>query len=356
MDIVLLKAGNLNSNLYLNNGRGNFTQAPDIPTTFVQVLHSADSGDIDNDGDEDLIIAYSDQSQQGKLQILLNNGTSFTTGANTNISYPNNNFTITDIAVTDMNKDNNLDIVGVRTSNANGVILYNNISNGVAQFTTSTTINTGNVYKVKTADMNNDGETDIVVGGADTVKVLLKNNTGFTIIPLAVGTISINALELADVNNDNFLDIVFGFSTLKKIWVSNGNSTNISYSDTNADIDSSPTYAIKSGDVNGDNKIDFVFANLGSNSVKSKVWLNTSTLSNKEHIFLENKVYPNPVNKTFRLDESIEFDFIELYDVNGKMLFKKNKQQEFDISNYKTGLYILKIVGKKTSYLKLLKE
>jgi hypothetical protein len=72
-------------------------------------------------------------------------------------------------------------------------------------------------------------------------------------------------------------------------------------------------------------------------------------------------IYPNPADREFGVSGSEFGERIEIYNAFGKKVFsqqmKNFKQQTFDVSNFSSGIYMVKIVSpNRISYAKLVKE
>jgi len=67
------------------------------------------------------------------------------------------------------------------------------------------------------------------------------------------------------------------------------------------------------------------------------------------------KVYPNPTQGRFRIDG--DFQRISLYDFSGRMLLSKSREEHYDISSLRPGLYLLTIHRKEGDQtLKIIKK
>jgi hypothetical protein len=84
-------------------------------------------------------------------------------------------------------------------------------------------------------------------------------------------------------------------------------------------------------------------------------------LSNTKNVLRDVLIYPNPVNNTLFVDNVEAGDQIQLIDLNGKVVLKKNIQfrtkANLNTSNFDAGVYILQVKRKQfTKYLKIVKN
>ncbi len=56
-------------------------------------------------------------------------------------------------------------------------------------------------------------------------------------------------------------------------------------------------------------------------------------------------VYPNPTSGIVNIQTKEDIDRIEIYDINGRLIFNKLKTSQVNISQLSVGVYILKVVG-----------
>ncbi|MBD2723188.1 FG-GAP-like repeat-containing protein [Hymenobacter armeniacus] len=185
-------------------GRGTFTgsSAIALSSESAQVV----AGDVDKDGDLDLVIA---NSLGNNIKIQLNNGIGgFVAGQSTAlplIPY--------DVALVDVDNDDDLDLVSISTSNSTAnstaTVFRNNGSGAFA--ISSTYAMTGSMHRLAVGDLDADGDQDVVfpVISGDSARVRLNDGTGAfsRVYNLFVGRAPLD-LELGDVDGDGDLDVV----------------------------------------------------------------------------------------------------------------------------------------------------
>lgn len=174
LDLFVSNEGNQPDDLYLNDGAGNFTIAPNAPSQSNRSTMSSSWGDIDQDGDLDLFVANAAYFGEQNNQLFRNNGngsfTEITTGdlvTDGGCSYGSN--------FGDYDNDGDLDLV-VSNGYCNGTItnfLYKN--DGTGQFSRDLesidNLETPCSYGAAWGDINNDGFLDLGIATC-------KNNTG----------------------------------------------------------------------------------------------------------------------------------------------------------------------------------
>ena len=84
----------------------------------------------------------------------------------------------------------------------------------------------------------------------------------------------------------------------------------------------------------------------------------SSTLGLDDLDLIQKVVYPNPASETIRVNSSLEFEKIEVFNYLGQKLYEDNSgSNEVDISEFPKGVYVLKIyAGNRLSSVKFLKE
>jgi len=208
LDALTANSSGNSASVLLGNGEGTFR----APTVYA--LSSGASpvrvvvADVNGDGRLDLLTANSGGSS---ASVLLGNGNgTFQTA----INYPAGSGTQA-LAVTDVNGDGRLDLLTAnRGSNSVSVLLGN--GNGTFQAAANYTTGSNSFpYDVKAADVNGDGQLDLITANSNyssnAVAILVGNGNGTFQAPLAFGggrnTYS-QAVSVLDVNGDSRPDLL----------------------------------------------------------------------------------------------------------------------------------------------------
>ena len=203
---VVMGAGN-GAYVYINNGDGTFKTPVLYGPSWIDSIVITD---INGDKKNDLVVSsYSSSAvwtMIGNGKGGFTAGESFATGG-----YPNN------VAVADLNGDKKLDFVA---SNNSGEWVTVGLGNGDGTFRSSQSFGyswSAPINAIATADLNGDGNLDIVEGGGGTgsgITVMLGSAHGVfgAPIPVALGCSGsnnlANSLALGDVNKDGKVDAV----------------------------------------------------------------------------------------------------------------------------------------------------
>ncbi|GAB3997854.1 hypothetical protein GCM10028807_43980 [Spirosoma daeguense] len=273
-DLDILAAGSTAVNIYRNNGAASFS-AP----TALNIGASASSlsmGDVDGDGDLDFVVANSDISGTGSTASLrLNNGSGqFTTPAGGGtITLGNGSVWV---ALHDLDGDGDLDLLG---SNAFSNNLSIRLNDGNGQFTSpastpQVTVGTNpNVFAV--GDIDNDGDLDVAVGngGSNTASILKNNgNAQLTnVATLSLGNQS-QCVALGDVDSDGDLDLISanGLSNTLSVRLNDGlGNFTAPVTNPNPNVGGNFPVVVVLGDVDNDGDLDALTNNFTSNNVST---------------------------------------------------------------------------------------
>lgn len=252
IDMVVVNYGESNTVL-LNDGNGVFT---DTGQVFSPGYPFGDSGvavalgDMDNDGDLDMVVA----NASGFNKLYINNGHGvFSQGANFDPS-PS-----TSVALGDIDNDGDLDIVTGNLGQANKVYL----NDGTGGLTFDQAFNFGGTMSVTLGDIDGDGDLDLISGNRiDANTIYLNDGSGnYTLSGNTVGTnTETRAVTLADLDGDGDLDLVeANYSGSNYIFINDGNGVFSNHNSTS--IMNSTSVAV--GDIDNDGDVDLVFANNG---------------------------------------------------------------------------------------------
>ncbi|HEY1064300.1 MAG TPA: FG-GAP-like repeat-containing protein [Candidatus Saccharimonadales bacterium] len=204
--------------LYKNDGTGTFAASGTV--TFSNAIASIVMADLDGDGDQD-IVAVGSTSSSGWAYVGLNNGTGTSYSISTvtsAVAYAKQ------VVIADINNDGNKDIL-IANSNAGTVSTFKN--NGNATFATRVDVTVGStITAITTTDIENDNDQDIVVTYGTTSGVLAtlaNNGTGTFATPLVYTTSTYPAFLVADdINADGYNDIVVGASGMVAVHRNSG--------------------------------------------------------------------------------------------------------------------------------------
>ena len=285
-DKDLLSSGKNNNNdevtnLYKNNGEGIFTKV--VGTSFISAYRGDISyADIDNDNDLDLLISGETNGER-KSELYLNDGQGnygLISGS------PITGMSHSKSAFSDIDGDNDLDLIitGYTQSAQIATELYTNNGNGY--FSLNTNESLVNLYggDVAFADIDGDNDNDLLLTGYyNSVKVtkLYKNNGNgyFSLVSNVpfVGLTS-SSVEFADVDNDNDLDLVVmgKYSSdvygTTRLYMNDGLGHFVE--NTAFDFSDGSSGNIVVFDFNGDNKKDIITVGFSSNYDHSAMYLN----------------------------------------------------------------------------------
>ncbi len=193
--------------LYRGDGAGEFTGSV-LLDSAPKVVGSPIVGDFNRDGKLDILIPEESQNHWSLVMLRGNGDGTFTRTISTPLPGEIN---VNGSVVGDFNHDGKLDIVA-----DTGLVLLG-VGNG--SFTLGPSIDIPYVSSFRAADMNNDGNLDIIVQGVisngttsyGAVSILLGNGDGTFQSPLSWNseTNEFNAIDIVDTNEDGLLDVVY---------------------------------------------------------------------------------------------------------------------------------------------------
>ncbi len=269
LDIVIAVHSGENR-AYLNQGDGTFTAAKIFGISSNQTLSVA-LGDIDNDGDLDIVTANDGQANYAYINPGSGDVSAFTVQA---IGPPANSSM--DICLTDLNGDGKPDVVV-----ANDGINYAYMGNGDGTFPTAAAIggsDTDNSASISVADFDHDGDLDIVFATNNRTepnKLYLNAGDGSfpdTGLQISAATYRTVCTASADFDGDGDQDLAFinyDTTTAHKIYLNDADKL-FAVNGSNVSSGTLPTYGGNLCDLNGDGSLDLITANKGEHN---KVYL-----------------------------------------------------------------------------------
>lgn len=310
-----------------NNGNASFTvKTGAIPANIANLTDrymSSRFADIDNDGDQDLILGAADNTGIPRDALLLNNGTgTFTISPNAlPIRNTNSQWGTVAIAVADVNKDGYQDLLMATLYQYQTCKIQLLVNKKDGTFSDSSqnipqnwpTSNTW-IKWIETADFNNDGWVDFLVSThVGTPRLYL--NTGATKFLDATPILNmpysgVVSFRAADLDQDGLTDIAFLDFTGRVILAKNLRPYTVQI----------------------------------NNGIPTSV---RETVANNES---EIEVYPNPVTDRFmiRFKHTNGLYHLRLMNLSGKMIWEKvhtaGSEQIFSTNDLSAGVYILHVI------------
>ncbi|MBK8177724.1 MAG: VCBS repeat-containing protein [Planctomycetes bacterium] len=198
--------------LYINDGTGHFSEhAADLaaPTKIAQMDVSL--VDIDNDFDLDFYGANKGNSAGGSQFLLLNNGNAVFTNASSLITLTSGNCYESELG--DLDGDTDIDDFIISLSAfAEGVIRNNQVPNGSLSFTNGTPFGGADDNEASFIDYDVDGDYDVLIGSLGAREKLYRNDGNLVFVDDSTRIQAINDSTLnctvGDFDNDGRYDIV----------------------------------------------------------------------------------------------------------------------------------------------------
>ena len=301
-----------------NNGSGGLAPHQNVAVRYwpTRVL----LGDVDGDGDLDMLTANTDYPASTSLS--LNDG-SGTFGSPQLVSLAGNG--PTGIALGDVDSDGDLDLLATNLTTAAGLVSVR-FNNGSGAFSGSQTVAVGTAPQNLTlGDLDGDGDLDLLTAnsGSNDVSVRLNdgsgNFSGTTALPMSFPP---NNLSLGDLDGDGDLDLLIvtydaaasGNTSRLVVRLNNGSGVFTGTQETSAGV--APT-ALALGDLDGDGDLDVATANRQNStaSVRLNQPVATATFPTQGSAWA---LYPNPARGGVTISGAAPRSQVEVMDALGR--------------------------------------
>lgn len=370
----IIATGSYNDNLvwFENNGDETFEPAVLI-ATGIAGAGAVKVANIDNDADNNLDIIVTAYSSNSVVYFLGNGDGTFETMRTLVQESAGAGPASFDIA--DYDGDGDLDIVVGYTGNGN-IKLYDNMvlqdgldAEGNVPFTAYTnTVNSGNgwLWSVIFADVNNDGNLNIVksdsepTAGNPTLAYYTNDADGTettfteTIVPTSFP--HGGAVSVADINNNGFNDLILGNSYASGVDLIcfEGNDSGTFDDEIVLDDSTGSIFSMALADFNNNNKLDIAVISYLANSLT--VFYNNTTLSSTKFETTDVLIYPNPTKDQLYFEGFNEAIEVSIYDLLGQQILNTSLKfgASLNVSHLVSGAYIIKINNEVSS--KFIKE
>ena len=381
-DNDLLISGNRLSKLYINDGKENFKEKEQ--TEIVGVISGSIAfSDLNGDGFDDLFISGGSRSTNEFIVCLyLNDGHGNFVEKKEPLFIGN---LYSSIAFGDIDGDGDNDLIGIKYSDyIDSFIIYKNDGNGNFYESNGTPDSIKEANFMGQTDVDGDGDIDVIISGyyvenKDNTTLFLndgqgnfieKKNTPFNDISFY------NNPVFSDVDNDGDQDVIISGKRNKQnltiLFINDGLGNFVEKTGTS--FQAVVNGAIAFSDIDNDNDNDLLITgntNLGWGYFSS-LYINDGIFSdvNEIKIFeeLDINLFPNPtktniLNLKFNFPEENFFE-IKTFNLLGELLQMRNEfikmgEQtiKLDISSFKPGIYFIQInYSNKSQLLKFIVE
>eukprot|EP00900_Chrysochromulina_parva_P004319 jgi/Chrpa1/13889/Chrysochromulina_OHIO_Genome00024570-RA len=224
------------------------------------------AADVDGDGDLDVLLG----NQGTPSRVLLNAGDG--TWPTTSIALPGGGAQTNSIAAADVDGDGDLDVLLGNSNSPSRVLL--NAGNGTFPTSialpgrlASSAFENSYTNSIAAADVDGDGDLDVLLGNGGGSRVLLNagNGTLWTSIELPGGSAFTSSIAAADVDGDGDLDVLLGNDgTPSRVLLNAGDGT--SWTSITLPGGGAATKSIAAADVDGDGDLDVLLGSFGTPS------------------------------------------------------------------------------------------
>ncbi len=336
MDVIMPEDGTLRLHLLRNAGDASFTVTP-LALPGAQRLKTAD---VDKDGQVDCVGINPDSNA---IYYYHNVG-----GAFSSIRVGGNIGALQDIALGDIDKDGDVDIVvGLRQFDKQVLLFRNKGVQGFEEVTIGEYFLLRNLDAIEIEDINGDGRQDVVVAGSSGVYLLANNGTNsYKIEDLRYGFEIVRSIAVGDFNGDGKQDYVLGRNSTEIIWYKNTGTLSTFEMRNVGTV--SPAYSVVAADLDGDKDLDLVVTN-------GEFWFYTNNIPQEVPVVQiadkQVSVRPNPFRDALYIDSEGTGYHLTLTDARSRTVFASSTpvSGEVRLPSLPAGWYALTLTEPRTN-------
>ena len=349
-DAIYTASDHTTAILYTNNGNGNFSEVLDTPFDGVQESSIA-FADIDNDGDQDVLITGRSGRLSNISKLYTNDGNGvFTEVLNT----PFVRVGDSSVAFADIDNDSDQDVLITGYFGDGAIItkLYNNNGSGEFEGVSGTPFEAVSNGSIAFADIDSDGDQDVLITGGSnsgSISKLYTNdgNGNFTeVLDTPFVGVGGSSIAFADIDNDNDQDVLITGSGIAKLYTNDGNGNFSEILD--IPFDGVGIGSIAFADIDNDGDQDVLITGSNGGEGTSKLYRNLTIVGiNENTLFSSVSIYPNPNKGLINIDLGNLSDVsIKVLNLSGQLIYYKEDINspiyQFDL-NAAPGIYILEL-------------
>ncbi len=329
------------------DGNGTFGERKIITDRISSTFYDVAAEDIDGDGDMDVVTVAFIGGRLSWFENLDGQG-NFGVEQNINNEPP---FAPEHIDVGDINNDGKLDIISASLANGEANWHENLGGGNFAPPHLITSSYNNNIDFVHAADLDGDNDLDVIVTIRNEDKIVWFENTDGqgNFGPENIITSSVNlpfALYAADIDNDGDLDVISGSIYDNKVaWYENVDGFGNFGTQNIISADAGGANFVIAKDIDADGDIDIVASLSSANEIR---WFkNSLILGVNESATLNFSIYPNPSQNILNITIQKTIEKVEVYNSLGQLV--KNvgtldgENNSINITKLATGTYFVKI-------------
>jgi len=251
----------------------NFTL--DTTTPFNGVTSSSIAfADIDNDGDKDVLITGKNSSNQKIAELYTNNTGVFTLVSGT----PFTGVDDSDVAFADVDNDGDQDVLITGRDNSNATIIELYLNNGAGVFTldNTQTFTPNSFASVAFGDVDANGFPDLIVTGYTDTKLYTNTSGNFSYSFTFLDSLGKSATDLADVDGDGDLDLIISGDTngLYRTQLYNNNGSGVFTHNATVSLQGVFRGDNELADIDNDGDLDLLITGYNAGTYYSKLYSN----------------------------------------------------------------------------------